>query len=87
MRVGIDSLVHEQRSGDGERPMGVGELVDGSTRRAYGLFGELPLPPSRGTIRGLSRCFVVDEPSAVASWREAGLGALAALNERAVRNQ
>ena len=81
VRVAVDSLIHEQRSGAEQRPVGVGELVDERTRREYGLFAEGRLPDSTGATRGLSRRFVVDEAGALARWRDAGLTALDGLKK------
>jgi CRISPR-associated protein Csm3 len=82
VRVDVDSLIHEQRSSAEDRPMGVGELVDESTRRTYGLFGEERLPSGESSIRGLSRRFLASDPAAIARWRDAGLRALAGLDAR-----
>lgn len=86
VRVEIDSLIHEQRSGGEDRPMGVGDLVDDKTRRSYGLFAEGPLPSTNGAARGLSRRFTVEDPDAVTRWRDAGMQALALLDARATRS-
>jgi CRISPR-associated protein Csm3 len=85
VRVEIDSLLHEQTSRSEDRPMGVGELVDEGTRRAYGLFDETRLPKATGSIHGLSRRFAATEPGAITRWRNAGLQALADLSARDVR--
>lgn len=86
VRVEVDSLLHEQRSGGEDRPKGVGDLVDDRTRRAYGLFAESRLPNMKGTIRGLSRRFAVAKASEVAQWRDAGMQALAKLDAQAQRH-
>ncbi len=83
VRVEINSLVHEQRVGDEDRAMGVGDLTDERTRRAYGLFAEGRLPNSAGSIRGLSRRFTAADAQSIGPWRDAGSRALTGLIEAA----
>ncbi len=83
VRVDLSSLIHEQRLGSNPVPMGLGDLVDDSIKRAYGLFAEQPLPASEGTVRGLLRRFAISDTGALARWRAAGDHALSQLDASA----
>lgn len=78
VQVNVERVVHEQPLRAGEAPLGVGEMVDEGTRRAYRLLADRPLPRAEGRPRGLSRRFEVDGAAAKA-WLEEALGALEVL--------
>lgn len=82
VRVRLLSLTHEQRIGGGDRPRGIGDLVEESIHRHYGLFPEIPLPPAPPAMRGLSQRFEIDADH-IGQWQSAGQRALGQLQASA----
>jgi len=79
VRVKLLRLVHEQRAGAQDGPVGVGALVDASTQRAYGLLAESGLPKTSHVPYGLSRRFEVDAGPPIERWKDSSMKALGGL--------
>lgn len=79
VNVAVDHLVIEQPLRAGDRPKGVGALVDPDERAAYGLLDEADLPPADHHVRGLSRRFTMADAAADEwlKWTQRALEALA----------
>ncbi len=78
VNVAVDHLVIEQPLRAGDRPKGVGRLVDAAEAEAYGLLDEADLPKADHHVRGLSRRFTMAD-AAADEWLKSTQRALEAL--------
>jgi CRISPR-associated protein Csm3 len=79
-KLEVESILHEQVTGHGDKPAGVGALVtDEGERRDYGLLPDGELPPAPREPRGLADRFTVTGTEAARAWLETGLAALGRL--------
>lgn len=76
-KLEVEALLHEQATGRGDRPAGMGALVAGEQeRRDYGLFPDDDFPFATREARGLADRFAVQGVEATRAWLDIGLAAL-----------
>jgi CRISPR-associated protein Csm3 len=76
-KLEVESILHEQTTGHGDRPAGAGALVaDDQEHRDYGLFPDEAFPIATREPRGLADRFTVQGAEATRAWLDIGLAAL-----------